>query len=166
MSLLNAIKALDTALKALVVTEGVIEIADQTAAKDKGRESGDDPTLEAAAARLRSEPGQLEGDDMGEREAKTVVETIEVEAQYLVDRVKAILREGNVRELVIRDSKGKYLLQVPLTVGVLAGGIFALTAPAITALTAVAGLLANFRIEIERVVEDDADTPDEAADAG
>jgi len=64
-----------------------------------------------------------------------------------------------VRKLSIKDADGKYLLEIPLTVGVVVGGVFMLTAPVAAALGAIAGLLANVKIEITREVDDD--TPDE-----
>ncbi|MBP8974126.1 MAG: DUF4342 domain-containing protein [Anaerolineae bacterium] len=92
---------------------------------------------------------------MSEKNKRTVMEEIEVEGQQLVDRIKELLREGNVRRLRVKDAKGKYLLEVPLTFGVVAGGVFMLAAPTLMALGALAGLLANVRIEIVREVDDD-----------
>lgn len=86
---------------------------------------------------------------------RTVFEEIEVEGRHLVERIKELLREGNVRRLRIKDAKGKYLLEVPLTVGVVASGVFMIAAPTLTALSALAGLVANVKIEIVRDVEDD-----------
>jgi len=60
-----------------------------------------------------------------------------------------------VRKLSIKDADGKYLLEIPLTVGVVVGGVFMLTAPVAAALGAIAGLLANVKIEITREVDDD-----------
>lgn len=90
-----------------------------------------------------------------EKEKRTFKEEIELEGRQLVDRVKELLREGNVRKLSIKDAEGKYLLEIPLTVGVVAGGVFVLYAPVAAALGAIAGLLANVRIEIIREVDDD-----------
>lgn len=110
------------------------------------------------------EPREDQVLDEEEREApRTFVEEIEVEAGELVKRVKELIREGNVRTLRIKDGKGKYLVEVPLTVGVLAGGVFALAAPAAAALSTVAGFVANVKIEVVReadandVVDSDAD---------
>ncbi len=103
----------------------------------------------------RQIPEQSEEPIMSEKNKRTVMEEIEVEGQQLVDRIKELLREGNVRRLRVKDAKGKYLLEVPLTFGVVAGGVFMLAAPTLMALGALAGLLANVRIEIVREVDDD-----------
>jgi len=95
----------------------------------------------------------------GDDEKRTVSEEIEVQGQQLVERVKDLLHEGNVRKLIIKDAKGKYLLEVPLTVGVVAGGVLVLAAPVWVALGVLAGLVANAKIEIIREVEDE--TPED-----
>jgi|MTBAKSStandDraft_2_1061841.scaffolds.fasta_scaffold08263_2 glutamate mutase epsilon subunit len=95
------------------------------------------------------------------KEKRTFKEEIELEGRQLVDRVKELLREGNVRKLSVKDADGKYLLEIPLTVGVVAGGVFMLYAPVAAALGAIAGLLANVKIEIVREVDDD-DPPGDA----
>ena len=89
----------------------------------------------------------------GEDAARTFVEEIEIEAEQLVKRIRELIRQGNVRTLRIKDQKGKYLLEVPLTVGVLVGGVFALSAPTLTALSAITGLVAKVKVEIVRNVE-------------
>jgi len=98
-----------------------------------------------------------------ENKSGTLVEELELEAKYLVKRVRELLHEGNVRKLIIRDSKGKYLIEVPMTVGVMAGGVFVLYAPVMTALSMVAAAVTNVKIEIVRTdtgEKSDAGKPD------
>jgi hypothetical protein len=73
----------------------------------------------------------------------------------LVKRVRELIREGNIRTLRIKDKNGKYLLEIPLTMGVVAGSVFALTAPWAVALSALAGFVMDVKIEIIRDVDDD-----------
>lgn len=130
MSVWNALKAVGQALAALEITEGVLAMTDNdTRREDLTQEERESP--------------------------RTLVEEIEVEAEQLVKRVKDLIRAGNVRTLRIKDSKGKYLIEVPLTVGVLAGGIFALAAPTAAALSAIAGLFAKVTIEVVRETDGD-----------
>jgi hypothetical protein len=136
MVILDAFSAINKALKALTVTEKVLQMTD----------SGEEHNSEEAG---------MSGDD----EKRTVSEEIEVQGQQLVERVKDLLHEGNVRKLIIKDAKGKYLLEVPLTVGVVAGGVLVLAAPVWVALGVLAGLVANAKIEIIREVEDE--TPED-----
>ncbi len=94
---------------------------------------------------------------MSEEKKRTVVEEFEVEGRQLIERVRELIREGNVRRLRIKDAKGKYLLEVPLTVGVVGGGVLVLAAPTLAALSALAGLLVNVRVEIVREAEGEED---------
>lgn len=132
MSVLNAFKLVGQALAALEITEGVIEMTD--------------------AGEPRHEEPQTE-----EAERKTFVEEFEVEASQLVERIKELIREGNARTLRVKDGKGRYVLELPLTVGVVAGGVFALAAPTAAILSTIAGFVAKVKIEVVRDVEPEDD---------
>lgn len=81
---------------------------------------------------------------------KTFTEEIEIAGNQLVDRVTQLIKEGNVRLLRIRSENGDVFLEIPLTLGAVAGGVVALGAPWLAVLGALAGLLAKVRIEIVR----------------
>jgi hypothetical protein len=87
---------------------------------------------------------------MFERDPRTLTEEIEVRGGELVDKVKALIAEGNVRRLVIRRGSGEALVEIPLTAGVGIAGLMTLMAPVLTALAAMAALIADFRVQIER----------------
>lgn len=83
-------------------------------------------------------------------------ETLKIEGEKLVEKVKQLVKEGNVRKISIKDEDGKTLMEIPLTwaaVGVLA-------APVVAAVGALAALLSNITLEIER---DDAPAAAEAS---
>jgi hypothetical protein len=84
------------------------------------------------------------------KEKKTWTEEIEIAANELVDRVKDLLQEGNVRRLILRQPDGRTLLEIPLTAGAAVGGVLAIFYPVLAALGAMAALLARIRIEIVR----------------
>lgn len=132
MGIVGAFNTIGRVMQALTVVEGVTRLAE-----------------------ARQTQAQNEEPIMTEKNKRTVMEEIEVEGQNLIERIKELLREGNVRRLRVKDAKGKYLLEVPLTFGVVAGGVFMLAAPTLTALGALAGLVANVRIEIVREVDED-----------
>ena len=85
---------------------------------------------------------------------KSWSEEIVVAGSELVERIKSIAQEGNVRRLIIRKPSGEALLEIPLTAGVVAGGGLILLAPVIAALGALAALLAEVKVEIVRVDDD------------
>lgn len=77
---------------------------------------------------------------------RTIWESVKVEGGELLSKVKAVVREGNVRRVVIKQKQGT-IAEFPLTVGV----VGALAAPALAAIGALAALLTSCTIEIERV---------------
>jgi len=87
---------------------------------------------------------------MAEEPKRTVLEEIEVGGGQLVEKVKHLIREGNVRQLRIKAEDGDTQLEMPLTIGVLAGGAVALAAPWLAVLGVVAALVKHVKIEVER----------------
>jgi hypothetical protein len=77
---------------------------------------------------------------------KTKEESFSVKGEDLLKKVKEIIREGNVRKITIKDKSGKELIVLPLTLGVV-GAVFA---PALAAVGAIAALVAECSITVER----------------
>jgi hypothetical protein len=98
--------------------------------------------------------------------AKTWYEEFSVSGSELLDKVKDLVHEGNVRRLYIKNSDGRTLLEIPLTAGVAITAVAAVVAPVLVAVGAAAALLTKVTLGVEREVE--AATPDpvdaEAAD--
>jgi hypothetical protein len=84
------------------------------------------------------------------KEESTWTEEIEIDGGELVNRVKELIEEGNVRRLIIRKPNDEILLEVPLTAGVAVGGVVTIFAPVLAALGAMAALLAKVKIQIVR----------------
>lgn len=76
-------------------------------------------------------------------------EELKVLGKDLAEKVKALIHEGNVRRLIIRDEKGHTFMEIPVTIAA-AGAIIA---PLIAALGALAGMVARFTVVVERVPE-------------
>ena len=93
-------------------------------------------------------------------EPRDWVEDMEVVGHELVDRVKSLVAQGNVRRLIIRNAKGDALIELPLTPAVVVVGVAAVVNPVLAALGGLAALIARLKIEIVRVetIDDDADT--------
>jgi hypothetical protein len=79
-------------------------------------------------------------------ESKSSKEEFKVNGEDLIAKVKEIIREGNVRRLIIKDKDGKTLVEIPLTVGVV--GI--VLAPVLAAVGAIAALVTECSIIVER----------------
>jgi hypothetical protein len=84
------------------------------------------------------------------KEERTWTEEIEVAGNQLVEKVKELINEGNVRRLIIRTPDNRVVLELPLTAGVVVGSVVTLFAPLLAALGAFAALLASVKIEIVR----------------
>lgn len=74
------------------------------------------------------------------------IEEFEVSSDDLIQHVKALLHEGNVTRIIVKDEKGKQMLEIPATVGV----IGVVLAPWLAALGVIAALATNCRIVVER----------------
>lgn len=73
-------------------------------------------------------------------------EEFKVSGEELLKRVKALIAEGNVRRISIQNKEGKSIVELPLTIGV----VGALLAPALAAVGAVAALVTECTIVVER----------------
>ncbi len=78
--------------------------------------------------------------------AKVVREEFSVSADDLTERIRQLLHEGNVTRIIVKDERGKVLLEIPATIGV----IGAVIAPWLAALGVIAALVTNCRIVVER----------------
>ena len=73
-------------------------------------------------------------------------EEFKIRGKDLVDKVKSLIHEGNVRRIILKDEKGHTYLEIPLTVA--AVGVIA--APLLAAVGALAALVGNFTLVVER----------------
>jgi len=89
-----------------------------------------------------------------ESERKQTNEEFEVDAGKVVDEVKKLIAQGNVRRLILRKENDEILMEIPLTAGVAAGSIMTIFAPVLAALGAMAALLARVKIQVVRIDND------------
>ena len=73
-------------------------------------------------------------------------EEFKVNGELLLQKVKELIKEGNVRKITIKDKDGKELMSFPLTFGV----VGAVLAPVLAAVGAVAALVTECTISVER----------------
>jgi hypothetical protein len=79
-------------------------------------------------------------------EHTTTTESFDVKRGHLVEKVKDLLHDGNVRRLIVKDADHKTLIEVPVTGGV----VGFIVAPTMAAIAALAALPADYAIEVER----------------
>ncbi len=69
-----------------------------------------------------------------------------VNGEHLLQKIKELISEGNVRRITITEKSGKELMSFPLTVGV----VGALFAPVLAAIGALAAIIGECTIAVER----------------
>lgn len=74
------------------------------------------------------------------------VEEIQVLGRDLVDKVKALIHEGNVRRIIVRDEHGNTFVEIPVTVA----AVGAVLAPVLAAVGAISALVAKFTVVVVR----------------
>jgi hypothetical protein len=76
----------------------------------------------------------------------TTKESFTITGESLLKKVKELIEEGNVRKIIIKDKTGKEIMTFPLTVGV----VGAVLAPVLAAVGALAALIGECTITVER----------------
>ena len=75
------------------------------------------------------------------------IEEFEVTGDKVVETVKRLVHEGNIRRITIKDSNGVSLIEIPLTLGI----VGALLVPVLAALGALAALVTRCTIVVEKM---------------
>jgi hypothetical protein len=78
---------------------------------------------------------------------QTFIEEMQVLGRDLVDKVKALIHEGNVQRIIIKDEHGHTFIEIPVTIA----AISVVAAPVLAAVGAISALAAKFTIVVERV---------------
>lgn len=86
-------------------------------------------------------------------EEKVHTEEYQIDGDELVAKVKDLVHEGNIRRVTIKNETGNTLIEIPLTLGV----VGALLLPVWAALGALAALVTNCTIVVEKLVDDQTD---------
>ncbi len=80
-------------------------------------------------------------------EKKTRKEEFKVTGGEIIDKVKELIHEGNIRRITIKNETGDTLIEIPLTLG-LVGAAFL---PVLAAVGAIAALVAKMTIVVEKI---------------
>ena len=84
----------------------------------------------------------------------TTSEKFTVSGSQLVEKVKQLVHEGNIRKVRLLH-QGRTVLEIPLTIGAPVAAIGILAAPVLAALGAFAALVTECTIEVERIEKSD-----------
>jgi len=69
---------------------------------------------------------------------------LHVTLDEIIAKTESLIKDGNLRRIVIRDEEGEVFIEIP----VLIGAIFTVAAPFVTAIGVIAGYAAKFSVEI------------------
>ncbi len=78
---------------------------------------------------------------------KTRHEEFRLSGGEVLDKVKALLHEGNIRRLILKNEEGRTLLEIPLAVGLVGVALL----PILAAVGAVAAVVARLTLVVEKV---------------
>lgn len=73
-------------------------------------------------------------------------EEFKVSGEDVIKKVKELVKEGNIRKIIIKNEEGKTLVEFPLTIGVVGAALL----PVWAAIGAIAALLAKCTIVVEK----------------
>jgi hypothetical protein len=90
---------------------------------------------------------------------KVVYEEFKIRGEELVDQIKALIHEGNIRRIIVKDEKGNTFMEIPLTLA--AVGVIA--APVLAAVATLTALISNFTLGVERVKTTEGPVSEEPA---
>ncbi|MCD1275387.1 MAG: DUF4342 domain-containing protein [Candidatus Nanogingivalaceae bacterium] len=74
------------------------------------------------------------------------IEEFSVSGDQVAEKVKQLIKEGNVRRVIIKNERGESIMEFPVTAGV----VGALLLPTLAALGAAVVLMAQYTIAVER----------------
>ena len=87
-------------------------------------------------------------------------EKFTVSGSQVLEKVKQLIREGNIRRVRLLHDK-RTIIEIPLSLGAPAAAITIMAAPLLAAIGAFAALVTECTIEVEKVDSDSTDADKE-----
>jgi len=76
-------------------------------------------------------------------------EEFKIDGEDLLKKIKSLIKEGNIRRISIKTKEAKTIVEIPLTIGV----VGALLLPTLAAIGAIAAIVTECTITVEREVK-------------
>ncbi|MDZ4699566.1 MAG: DUF4342 domain-containing protein [Rhodothermales bacterium] len=99
------------------------------------------------------------------KSARVTIQELKLKTNQLKDKVTEIIEEGNARRIIVKKD-GRTLVEFPLAIGVGGAAAALLISAPLTALGALAALVAEVQVIVERVQPDSSEDDEAATDAG
>ena len=74
-------------------------------------------------------------------------EEFKLDGSKVVDKIKELIHEGNIRRIILKNEEGKTLIEIPLTLGMVGAAFL----PVLAAVGAIAALAASMTIVVEKI---------------
>jgi len=81
-----------------------------------------------------------------ENETETRKEEFKLNGGEIIDKIKELIHEGNIRRIIIKNEEGKTIIEIPLTLGVVGAALV----PVLAAVGAIGALVAKMSIVVEK----------------
>ena len=83
-------------------------------------------------------------------------EEFKLTGSEVIEKIKELIHQGNIRRIILKDDSGKAILEIPLTLGVVGAALM----PVLAAVGAVAALVAKLTIVVEKDEEEEKEKED------
>ena len=80
----------------------------------------------------------------------TRTEEFKLDGGKVLDKIKELIHEGNVRRITLKNEEGKTLIEIPLTLGLVGAALL----PVFAAVGALAAMATRMVIAVEKVDPD------------
>lgn len=77
---------------------------------------------------------------------KTRTEEFKLDGGMVLDKIKELIRQGNIRRITLKNEEGKTLIEIPLTVGVVGVALL----PVLAAVGALAAVATRMTVVVEK----------------
>lgn len=81
-----------------------------------------------------------------EKKSRTYSEEFTISGGQVVDKIRDLIHEGNIRKIILKNDEGKVLIEIPLTLGLVGVALL----PIWAAVGAIAALVAKMTIVVEK----------------
>ncbi len=106
---------------------------------------------EAAKTEETKEAEIINTETERETDEKVKVEEFKISGDVLVGKIKELIRQGNIRRIILKNESGQTLIEIPMTVGVIGSVISAALFPVIAAVGVIGAMVARLTVVIERI---------------
>lgn len=77
---------------------------------------------------------------------RTRTEEFKVEGGKVLDKIKELIHQGNIRRIILKNEEGKTLIEIPLTLGLVGAALL----PIFAAVGALAALVTRMTLVVEK----------------